>query len=213
MKKQDLSGIYLVVDPSVDRTVLLDKVRRALEGGVGILQIWNHWPEGIEREDKEELIESLLDIAEEYKVHVIINNDWELLKTTRLDGVHFDEVPVDIKKIKAEVGRDFITGITCSNNLKIVMWADNYNLDYISFCAMFPSPSVNSCEIVDPKTVEKAREITDLPLFLSGGITPENIGDLDDLDFEGVAVISGILQSDKPKESATAYKRALEKGS
>jgi thiamine-phosphate pyrophosphorylase len=211
INKRVLSGIYLVVDPSVDRTILLDKVQRALKGGVGILQIWNNWPEKIEQEEKEALVESILDIAEEYEVPVLINDDWELLKTTRLAGVHFEKVPIDMEQIRSEVGRDFSTGRTCSNNLKIVMWADNYNLDYISFCAMFPSPSVDGCEIVDPDAVQEAREITDIPFFLSGGITPENIGELSKLDFEGVAVISGILQSDRPAKAASEYKQALNK--
>lgn len=211
MSKRHINGLYLVIDPSVEQTILLDKVQQALEGGVGILQIWNHWPEEMDPSAKEQLIASILETAREYEVPVFINEEWELLKTTQLNGVHFEAIPDNFKQVKAEIDRDFLAGITCSNDLEIVKWAEENELDYISFCALFPSPSVDSCEIVRPETVQKARELTGLPLFLSGGITPKNIGQLGELDFNGVAVISGILKAEKPLQSALAYKRALNK--
>lgn len=210
MNKQNLNGVYLVVDPSMNQSVLLKKVEQALEGGVDILQIWNRWPEEMKRTDKEQLITFIIEIADNRDVPVLVNEAWEFLKTTPLDGVHFDEVPEDLDQVKEEVGRDFIAGITCSNDLDVVEWADKNGFDYISFCAMFPSPSVGSCEIVRPETVQKARELTELPLFVSGGITPEKITELNELDFDGVAVISGILKEDDPKQNTRDYKRALD---
>lgn len=209
MMNRDLRGIYLVVDPAVKKSILLDKVHQALEGGADILQIWNNWAENISKGEKEILISDILSMAEEVDVPVLINDEWELLKTTGLDGVHFDTVPDDFDQIKKEIGRDFIAGITCGNDLEVVKWADQNDFNYVSFCAMFPSPSVGSCEIVSSETVQKARELTDLPLFLSGGITPEKIRELDGLDFSGVAVISGILNADTPRQQVYHYNQAL----
>lgn len=209
MRKKITGGIYLVLDPSIKRTELLEKLKQSLNGGVDIIQIWNHWPESISHSGKVKLIEEILDLTKEYNVPVLMNNDWKLLKKTTLDGVHFDEIPKDFKQIQADIHREFISGITCSNNLEIIRWADEHEFDYISFCSMFPSKSVDSCEIVRPETVQKAREITDLPLFVSGGITLKNISKLDDLDFQGIAVISGILSSDSPSKSAFKYKQKL----
>lgn len=211
MTRADLSGVYLVVDPAMDRAELLNKVEQALQGGVEILQIWNHWPGGITHSGKEQLVGSILEIAGDYDVPVLINEEWELLKTTRLHGVHFDAVPDDLEAIRRAAGRAFIAGVTCSNDLQVVRRAEEAGMDYISFCAMFPSPSVDSCEIVQPETVKKARELTSLPLFVSGGITLDNLRELEELDISGVAVISGILNADVPRDSALAYRRALEK--
>lgn len=205
----DISGIYLVVDPSMKQKVLLEKVEQALDGGVDILQVWNHWPEGMSKPDKEQLITFITEMATDYEVPVLINEEWQFLKTTPLDGVHFDEVPENYEKIKEEIGSDFIAGITCSNDLDIVRWAEENEMDYISFCAMFPSPSVGSCEIVKAETVQQAREITSLPLFLSGGVTPERVEELEALDFNGVAVISGILKDENPRKQALNFKQAL----
>ncbi len=211
MSKFNLHGLYLVVDPSVERLRLLEKVEQALQGGVDILQIWNHWSTDTPRADKERLIRSIYNLTVDFDAPILINDDWDLLKTTPLQGVHFDAVPDDFNRIKREMGRSFITGITCSNNLETVQWAEQNGLDYVSFCAMYPSPSVGSCEIVHPETVQKARKLTDLPLFLSGGMTPDKISKLDEMNFNGVAVISGILNADDAWNSAKNYKKALKK--
>ncbi|WP_445665323.1 thiamine phosphate synthase [Fodinibius sp. AD559] len=209
MSNNKLNGLYLVVDPSMDHEVLLEKVEESLKGGVEILQIWNRWPEGMSQYDKEQLVTYIIGMAEKYGVPVLVNDDWELLQSTDLDGIHFDSKPNGFDRIREKVGRDFIAGITCSNDLEVIKWAEEKGFDYVSFCAMFPSSSVGSCEIVRPETVRKAREITDMPLFLSGGITPEKIKELSELDFNGVAVISGVLKDDEPRKKASNYNQAL----
>jgi thiamine-phosphate pyrophosphorylase len=209
--KQITGGVYLVLDPSLDRALLLQKVKDALEGGASVLQIWNNWPAGYTYSDKLSLIQDLVAVAADYQVPVLINEDWQLLRDTELAGVHFDSIPPAYEALKAELNRDFICGITCGNELEVIRWAHRHRLDYVSFCAVFPSPSAGSCEIVRPETIREARKITDMPLFLSGGITTENMGKLRELDFNGVAVISGILNAASARESAAAYKQALNK--
>lgn len=208
--QKKIGGVYLVVDPSGEREELLDKVRRALENGTDLLQVWNRWPEGAGEAQKRKMIEDILKLAKAHRVPALINEEWRWLKSTELDGVHFDEIPADFPAIRRKIGRKFLAGVTCENSLETVRRADEIGMDYISFCALFPSPSVSGCEIVRPETVRRARELTDLPLFLSGGITPDRLPELRELDFNGVAVISGILEADDPGGRAAEYKHSLE---
>ncbi len=203
-------GVYLVLDPAVEKSELFQKLEQALQGGVDVVQIWNNWPDSFSVNDKQGLVNEILEITSPYELPVLINEEWELLKATELDGVHFDEIPAELPSIKKEIGRSFITGITCGNDLDVIRRAEELEVDYLSFCAMFPSTSVSDCEIVRPDTVRKAREITQKPLFVSGGITPENLPKLQNLNIEGVAVISGILNSGSPKNASRAYKKALQ---
>ncbi len=200
-----------MLNPVMDRNLLLEKLEHALKGGVEIVQIWNNWPDSFSADNKKDLISDITEISLRFDAAVLINEEWELLKETDLDGVHFDEIPENFNSIKSEIKRDFITGITCGNDLNIIQQAIEKGADYISFCAMFPSASVSNCEIVWPETVRKARQMTQLPLFVSGGITPENLRDLKDLNIDGAAVISGIMNSDSPKKSALDYKITLKK--
>lgn len=208
--QQITGGIYLVLDPSMKRIKLMDRLRQSLESGVDLLQIWNHWPKGFSKTDKEALADEICELAREYSVPVLINEDWKLLGSTRLDGVHFDSIPSNIDHVQSQLDDTALMGITCSNNLDVVKWAVEHSADYISFCSMFPSVSAGACEIVKPETVKKARELSSLPLFVSGGITPKNLGKLLHLGIDGVAVISGILNSDKPDEAIADYKRVLQ---
>lgn len=209
MKKTPITGgVYLVLDPAMQQDVLLNKLNAALQGGLQVLQLWNNWLPGT---DKRLLIAEISKLCKPFNTPLLINEDWTLLQqTTDLVGVHFDKIPQDIEQIKDAVGRPFIIGITCSGNLDTVAWAHQNQLDYISFCSMFPSPSAGSCDIVMPETVRMARKITDMPIFVSGGITPENTRQLKyEIPFNGVAVISGVLSAEHPDRKVNLYHNAL----
>lgn len=201
-------GVYLVLDPAVEQSVLLVKLEAALKGGLQVVQIWNHWPAG---SDKLMLISAISRLCKMYSVPLLINEDWTLLQQTDdLDGVHFDGIPADLGAIRASAIRPFIAGITCSGDLDTVAWAHANQLDYISFCAMFPSLSAGTCNIVMPETVRTARGMTDMPIFISGGITPENTSLLkQQIPFDGVAVISGVLSAEDPEQKVREYHQAL----
>jgi len=206
-----VGGLYLVLNPSMDKKLLIHRLRSALDGGVQLLQIWNNWPDDYDRDKKRIFAEEVTAISMDYSVPVLINEEWGLLLDSALSGVHFDVIPDDFSAIKGQLPADALIGITCGNDLQTVRWADEQRLDYISFCALFPSSSVDTCEIVSHDTLEKARSLTDLPLFVSGGVTPENILQMKELDICGVAVISGILNQSVPKDAALSYKHALNK--
>ncbi len=210
MLRKITGGVYLVLNPAMDRSKIMHTLQQALEGGVDVLQIWNNWPRGFSSNEKEMLADEIVSLAENYEVPVLINQEWEMLKSTRLHGVHFDEIPPDFEYLKKELARPFLQGVTCSNNLEVIYWANRHEAGYISFCSMFPSKSARNCEIVRPETVHKAREHTQLPLFVSGGVTPQNLQQLKKLGIDGVAVISGILNSQDPRKAVTDYKKALQ---
>lgn len=201
-------GIYLVIDPSTDEATLLDKLNSALRGGIDAVQIWDNWPRDM---DRQAFINRVSALCRPIGVPLLINNEWPLLlEHTGLDGVHFDLLPSGYSEIRSQIGRPFISGITCSGDLETVDIAVENKLDYISFCAMFPSPSAGTCDIVMPATVRQASSLTTLPLFVSGGITPDNVPLLkQQTPFNGVAVISGILSADDPEEKVKGYREAL----
>lgn len=206
---KNLKGVYLVIDPAMGEA-LLDKLSQALQGGLGLVQIWNHWSDELDHLQKKSFIREIKQVCEPYGIPVLMNEDWELALDTGLDGVHFDEIPANWETVKSFLANQII-GVTVGNDLERIAWLNEQGLAYLSFCAMFPSPSVQSCEIVTPEVVQNTRERTDLPLFLSGGIRPDNLVQLLHLDFQGVAVISGIMSADDPKQSVKNYNEILER--
>src|SRR5680860_289624 len=170
-KRSIKSGIYLVIDPSMEEQVLLKKLQIVLTREIAAVQIWDNFKGN---QNIAGLIRKIQSLCAQHRTLVLINNRWEYLKRTGLDGVHFDAIPDDLDQIRKRIRKGSILGLTCGNDLADVGWAAKHGIDYISFCSMFPSPSVGDCEIVAYGTIKKARSIFDGPLFLAGGIYPKN---------------------------------------
>ena len=209
MKK--LKGLYLVINPKQSEQELLMRLREALEEGIAAVQMYNGWPKKFTQENKVALLSKVKQLCEKHATPFFINNEWELLKEIALDGVHFDKLPEGWPSQKSTIDYDFITGLTMTNDLSILENVKPLQIDYLSFCAMFPSASVGECEIVDPKNVEATLNKIDLPVFISGGITPENVLKFKNIPVSGVAVISGVMNSKDPKNAVKAYKKSLTK--
>jgi len=209
--KKHLKGddiLYLVIDPADGEEDIVPKLIRAIQGGVDVVQIWDHW-NGVQ--NKEKLVEKICTAVSNYNIPVIINNNHELLSKFPLDGIHLDIPSPFLDEIKASVDREFFIGVTCGNNLDVVRWAEANRLSYISFCSMFPSQSADACDIVSIEIVKHARRITAMPIFLAGGITQNNLESLNETGMNGVALISAIMKNDNVFIAASDFKNQLRK--
>ena len=209
MKRQTIeSGIYLIIDPSMEEEILFAKLNLIVKEKIVSLQVWDNFKEN---QNIEELLLKIYERASANNIPVIINNSWELLKQIPLDGIHFDEIPENFNDIRKEINRYFIAGITCNNELSIIEYAEKHQFDYISFCSMFPSQTANSCELVDFETVQKAKNIFSEKIFLAGGIDLNNIKNLEELNYDGIAVVSGIMSAENPSETIKEYHQKIKK--
>ncbi|HLI45869.1 MAG TPA: thiamine phosphate synthase [Geobacterales bacterium] len=199
------TGLYLVVDASIERNELLKRVEKALKGGVDILQLWSNWGS---YEEGKILAKELMKLSRNYGAPLIINNDYKLALDVGADGVHFDgyeTLPSEIKRLR----KDIIVGYTIGNSIERAVWAEQVGADYISFCACFPSSSVTECEIVPLSTVAEAKRRLKIPVFASGGISLKNIDQVLAKGIDGVAVISAILKADDPETAARSFKSKI----
>jgi len=205
--KQIHGGVYLVVDPQAVNPRGLQQIRLALESGLAVIQLWNNWKQITA---KAEIVQLVTDLAKPYNVPVLLNENWELLTETDADGIHFDLPSDNLTLIRTAVGRSIITGITCGNNLETVQYAIDQEMDYISFCSVFPSGTANSCEWVKPATIAAARALTRMPIFAAGGITAENLQQLLPTGLDGIAVVNSIMKADDPKAVTTTFNQILQ---
>lgn len=198
-------GVYVVIDPGMEQERILSQLEKVKKKPLAAIQIWNNPNTKI----TSHLIESILALFKDTKIPVLINNEWAYLKEFDLDGVHFDTLPTDLKQINKEVNRKFIKGITLTNDLGGLSEIEAMGFDYLSFCSVFPSSTSNSCDLVDFRTIQDCKEQTDLPIFLSGGITPENLNQLRHLHYDGVAIVSGIMKASDPEKAIENYSNEL----
>ncbi len=203
-------GIYLVLDPALAREKLLQGLKQALQSGkVCAVQLWDHL-KGVE--NKETLIGEIKAVCSEAEVALLVNNNRQMLEEYGFDGIHFDTMPADqLYDIQRDAGRRILVGLTLGNDLSPLRSAGAKALDYVSFCSVFPSASAGACEIVSRETIQEARTLTHLPVFLSGGINLSTISELEGLAFEGVAVISGVMSDPDPRKATESLHQSLNK--
>ncbi len=211
-KKRIESGVYLVVDSSYGEERVLSVAQSSMEAGLDVLQLWASW-----KDDSSaiELGRKLERLAERYSVPFVVNNDLQVALKIGADGVHLDGTSPSPSAIRDALGRDSIVGVTCSTNMEKVLWAQSEVVDYISFCSMYPSSSVNECDIVPMRMVREARSKMTMPIFASGGINVSNAHEVLEAGADGVAVISTIMGSKDPalttrqlKEIVAKYRRS-----
>jgi len=202
------SGIYLIIDPSMNEEILFSKLNLIVKEKIAAIQIWDNFKEN---QNIEKLLLKIYEKTSLHHIPLIINNRWEYLKQIPLDGIHFDEIPENLIEIKKEISRDFIIGVTCNNEISTIEGAEKHQLDYISFCSMFPSKTASSCELVNFETVKKAKSIFTGKLFLAGGIDLNNIKNLEELNYDGIAVVSGIMSVENPSETIKHYHQKIKK--
>lgn len=198
--KKSLQGLYLVIDPKEGFDQLRSKIEEALRGGVSIIQVWDQWSDG---QDRKDFIKQLLAVTG--NLPVIVNNDLELAGMPGVQGIHLDRV----EAIDTVRDPDLIIGVTLSGPAD---WKalKQQGVDYISFCSMFPSSSTDACELVSFETVREACENFPGSVFASGGINLGNANQIMQLGVSGIAVISGILKAEDPRQATQKFNELIQ---
>lgn len=199
-------GIYLVIDPDKDKSELINQLLKIKDQKLSAIQIWNNFKPGKTYTD---LLSSIKQLFKDSDTPIFINNRIDLMVEFGFDGVHFDEIPIHKKEIEAQINRPFLKGLTLTNDLDALLEESDWQFDYVSFCSIFQSPTSNSCELVDFETIVRCKELKEVSIFLSGGITPDNMEELKELNYDGIAVVSGIMNAENPLKSLKLYKEKL----
>ena len=200
--KAKLKGVYLVLDPAEGFEALEQRLLNILKGGIGALQIWDHWRPD---QDKPGFLYQLMAVTR--GVPLFVNNHLELACLPGIDGVHFDREE-DLPDPECTFNK--MIGLTVNAPAD---WGAlrKRGVDYISFCAMYPSSSVDTCALVSPDVVREACRHFEGSVFASGGITLENAGEVAGLGVSGIALISALLSAEDPLETTKKFNQIISK--
>jgi thiamine-phosphate pyrophosphorylase len=200
-----LKGLYLIVSPILSHKELLSATEKALSGGVDILQLSAEpeifWVKTFARE--------IADLAREYETPFLINNDLQLAKEVKADGVHFDAYEITPKGARQALGRECLVGYTVNVDMTRVRWAEKEGADYVSFCSVFQERTTTHCPIVSLETVRNARYVPSLSIFAAGGINLDNAHLVLEAGVDGIAVTSALLEAEDPEQTARAFKEII----
>lgn len=168
---------------------LKDDVEKTLKGGATFIQLRE---KTLPEEDiKKEALE-IMPLCRQYGVPFVIDDDVELAKAVGADGVHVGQEDMACTLARKELGPDAIVGVS-AQTVEQAVKAEKDGADYLGVGAVFPTGSKADAVEVDHDTVQAICDAVNIPVVAIGGITKDNIHELDGLGLDGISVISAIF--------------------
>lgn len=196
--------LYLILDAQVNsHHQLLDILKRSLCGGVDIVQL----------RDKSGNAKDILSFSKEAlriigdKVPFIINDRVDLAIMTDASGVHLGQEDIPLAWARKMLGTRKIIGVSCQT-LEHARRAQKEGADYIGFGSVFQTQTKPGRRAMDLELLKKVVRQIKVPVFAIGGITLGNIGLLQKIGVERVAVCREICLARNVSEMTQILKQA-----
>ena len=189
-----LRGLYAITPDGPD---IADKVRKALEGGIALLQYRRKKGKSISE------AKDLLALARRHGVPFVVNDDVELALELGADGVHLGRDDGDLAAARSAM-KGKLLGASCYDDAAAAEAAVRAGADYVAFGSVFPSPTKPGA-VRAPLALFK----NDLhkPCCAIGGITLQNAPQVIAAGADMVAVISDLFDAPDIARRAAAYRK------
>lgn len=193
--------LYLVTD-EIERCRygLLETVRRAVEGGVTIVQ---YRSEKLSHDEQKREVLPLQAYLRSVNIPLIINDNVQLAVEIDADGIHIGQNDMPVPEARALIGPGKILGLTVTT--KEEMAAVNTELvDYLGCGPVFPT--ITKDDAPPPMGVDGWAELarmSPLPVVAIGGLNKERTAAIRATgQAAGVAVVSYICAAENPTLAA-----------
>lgn len=191
--------LYLVTDDQQDLTTLKRVVRKAVEGGVTMVQVRE------KHGDVRAFIEraqAVKDILKDTDVPLIINDRVDVALAVDADGVHLGQSDMPANIARELIGPNKILGLSIENEEQLAE-ADSLPIDYIGLSAIFATPTkTNTKKHWGIDGLKMALETNSLPIVAIGGINESNIPQLSATGVHGLPLVSAICHAEDPKAAS-----------
>lgn len=204
--KKDMLLLYAVTDRSwVGRQSLYEQIEEALRGGVTMVQLRE---KNLDRAGFAREALQIRELCHRYQVPLIINDNVEVALECKADGVHVGIGDTPVSEIRKRAGADFIIGAT-AKTVEQAQAAERAGADYLGVGAVFPSPTKKNAVRITADALMEICASVSIPAVAIGGISLNNISELEGGGMNGVAVVSAIFAADDiQKTTAELRKKA-----
>lgn len=193
-------GLYLVTDSEILKNRdFYEAIEEALRAGVGVIQLREKDLEGklfLEKAMKLRLL------TRKYNAKLIINDRVDIAILCDADGVHVGQNDIAVEEVRKLIGLGKIIGLSVAN-LEEAEIAKKTSVDYLGVGAMFNTSTKLDARAVSNEQLREIKTITNLPIVAIGGLTLENISEIEYCD--GYAVISAILAKEDIREQCEKF--------
>ena len=197
-----IKGLYAITPDMADLNTLIQKTQSAIEGGAFMVQYRSKIQD---RAVKMQQCAAILRLWREYDVPCIVNDDAEMCRVLKADGVHLGENDDNIAEVRRILGEDAIIGSSCYDQLDRAKQAQKEGASYVAFGAMFPTPTKPNAPRATLELLREAKREIHIPIVAIGGITVNNAHDVIEAGVDAIAVITSLYESNSIKETAETF--------
>jgi thiamine-phosphate diphosphorylase len=189
---------------------MLSIVEASLEGGASVVQFRDK--QVFTPEERIEASRGIRMLCTRYRTPFIVNDDPELARRFRADGVHVGREDPSPRIARLVLGPRAIVGVTVYGGAGEEDAAAAAGANYVAVGPLFPSPTKPEEAVLPLEVLDGVVRRSRLPVFAIGGITPSNAGLLAERGVAGVAVVSAIMDAEDPRAATEAIGRAFSQG-
>ena len=140
-------------------------------------------------------------ITKKFKVKLIINDYYDILKSTQADGCHLGQLDGSVKYVKKKLKKK-IVGVTCHNSKLLALKAVNDKADYVAFGAFNKSKLKPNAIRANFAILKWAKKNIKKPVVAIGGINNLNYKNILKCGANYIALSSYIWDNPKLKPEA-----------
>ena len=190
LSKQDLA-VYAVTDRKwlKEEETLAQQVEKAIQGGATIIQLRE---KHLRDEEFLAQAQAVKQVTDRYGVLLIINDNVDVAIAVDAAGVHVGQEDMGAGEVRRRLGPQKILGVS-AQTVAHALAAQAAGADYLGVGAVFPTSSKDDAVEVDKETLQAICEAVEIPAVAIGGITADNMTQLQGTGIVGVTVISAIF--------------------
>lgn len=207
MKAQPDYSIYLVTDDGcLQGRALIDCVRKALDGGVTLVQYRAKTASSAEMYVEALQLKALCD---SFNVPLIINDRLDIAMAVGAAGVHLGQDDLPCAAARKLLGEDYIIGVSAHNPAEAKA-ALQSGADYLGCGAVFGTATKADVQKLGTEGLAAICKAKGLPVVGIGGVTADNYREVRAAGADGAAIVSGILAQPDIRTTVRAIAKVSE---
>ncbi len=200
--------LYAVTDRTwLNGRNLADDVEKTLQGGATFVQLRE---KDASFEEFVEQAKEVKAVCKKYGVPFVINDNIEVALAVDADGVHVGQSDMEAGSVREKIGSDKIIGVS-TRTVEEALLAKERGADYLGVGAMFNTSTKLDASEVSFAELKEICGTVDLPVVAIGGISLNNVEELQGTGIDGVAVVSALFAAKDIKNASKEMKLKLDK--
>lgn len=200
-----MAQLYTLTDDKLTPYETIEKqIIEILENGIKFVQYRSK-----KQLQNKDLIKKLISLCEDFNAKFIINDNINLAKELNAHGVHIGKDDENLNNAINFLGKKFIIGVSCYNDMALAKNAQDNGATYVAFGSAFKSLTKPNAIVSGIEIIKKAKKELHVPICIIGGINEENISIVARQDPDMIAIVNAVYKPNSITENLINLKKKM----